>query len=130
MFEIREDQIRAFNAARIRENIATLVRQDYDDILAGMPRDILLDMVDGGIAAGRSFGLSSPEDLAGFVCLMFEIGPEFYRQPNILKIFQDGAIEPHRKLEALDRQTTEQDWEEARENLAEQSWFPELRGGE
>jgi hypothetical protein len=130
MFEIREDQIKAFNAARIRENIATLVSQDYDDILAGVPRDILLDMVDGGIAAGRSFGLSAPENLAGFVCLMFEIGPEFYRQPNILNILQDGAIEPHRKLEALDRQATEQDWEEARENLAEQSWFPELRGGE
>jgi hypothetical protein len=128
MFEIREDQIKAFTAARTRENIAALVTQDYEDILSGMPRDLVFDMVDGGIATARSFGLSTPEDLAGFVCLMFEIGPEFYRQPNILKILQDNSIEPQRKLEELDRRTTEQDWNEARDNLAEQSWFPELRG--
>src|SRR5688572_20304007 len=52
-FEIREGQIRPSQPPWVRENIAELVTQDYDDILSGMPRNLVFHMVDGDIATAR-----------------------------------------------------------------------------
>ena len=107
--------------------IRRCVHADYAFIVEGLPDDLLDAMIGHGLRAARSFGLSQPGDLAGFVFVMFEVGPEFYRHPRIRAVLQDPGVPPERKLTAAFERTDEQVWDEVVSVLHRQTWFPELR---
>jgi len=103
------------------------VVRDYQAIVKGIPDDMLAGMINHGIEKAKSFGLTHPFDIAGFVYIMFEVGPEFYRHPKILPILSSITIPPERKMDTMIEQTQPMVWQQCMEVLDRQTWFPELR---
>ena len=110
-----------FNAIKSR------VVRDYKEIIQNVPEDMLAGMINHGINKATSFGLTHPYDIAGFVYIMFEVGPEFYRHPKILPILSSSTIPPENKLNTMIEQTPPLVWQQCMEVLDRQTWFPELR---
>jgi hypothetical protein len=102
-----------------------LVRDEYGAIVDGLPADLLRKMLARGCAAARRYGLQTPPDLAGFVMLMFEFGPQFHQHPEIAAQLNDARRTPHERLRGLTTDTPERVWREVEATLAEQRWFGE-----
>jgi hypothetical protein len=128
--KIRSEQFEQMAGADDRlllNAIKQIVLTDYQAIVEGLPEDLLDEMIIGGMEKARSFGLSRASHVAGFVLVMFEVGPEFYRHPEIEKILTDPDIPPDQRLSAMTDRTPPAAWDEVAASLAEQTWFPELR---
>ena len=103
------------------------VVRDYHEIIKGLPDDMLAGMINHGIGKAKSFGLTHPFDIAGFVYIMFEVGPEFYRHPKIQSILTSTKIPADSKMSIMMEQTPPLAWQQCVEVLDRQTWFPELR---
>ncbi|WAK03795.1 hypothetical protein [Methylobacter sp. YRD-M1] len=114
----------------LRNSIQKRVKEDYQQIIQGVPDDLVKLMIDHGINVARQFGLSSPGDIAGFVYIMFEVGPEFYRQPQIRMVLENPSIAPGNKLQRLFTDVSPESWQQVVAVLPKLTWFPELRNME
>ncbi|WAK04306.1 hypothetical protein [Methylobacter sp. YRD-M1] len=111
----------------LRNSIQKRVKEDYQQIIQGVPDDLVKLMINHGIDVARKFGLGSPVDIAGFVYIMFEVGPEFYRQPQIRMILENPSIPPSNKLQKLFTDVSPESWQQVVAVLPKLTWFPELR---
>jgi hypothetical protein len=107
--------------------ILRVVRSEYPLVVEDFPDDILLEMISGGIIRAREFGLTNSEDIAGFVLIMFEVGPEFYNHAAIRSVLEGASIPAERKLDEVFAHTSQAVWDEVVGSLHRQTWFPELR---
>jgi hypothetical protein len=107
--------------------IKSRVVKDYQEIVKGLPEDMLAGMINHGIAKAKSFGLTHPFDIAGFVYIMFEVGPEFYRHPQIQPILTSPTLPPEQKMNTMIERTPPLVWQQCVDVLDRQTWFPELR---
>ncbi len=114
----------------LRNSIQKRVKEDYQQIIQGVPDDLVKLMINHGIEAARKFGLSRPADIAGFVYIMFEVGPEFYRQPQIRMILENPSIPSSNKLQMLFTDVSPESWQQVVAVLPKLTWFPELRNME
>ena len=103
------------------------VVRDYQEIVGGLPEDMLAGMINHGIDKAKSFGLTHPFDIAGFVYIMFEVGPEFYRHPQIQPILTSTTLPPEQKMNTMIDRTPPVVWQQCVDVLDRQTWFPELR---
>jgi hypothetical protein len=90
--------------------------QTMPDEVRGLPAHLALRLVLNGIERARSHGLSSDEDLAGFVCVMFDVAPNFDQEPTLKRILADSALgDVHQRWQALFARTPELQtaWERA-----------------
>ena len=110
-----------FNAIKRR------VVRDYQAIVQGVPEDMLEAMINHGVSKANSFGLTHPFDIAGFVYIMFEVGPEFYRHPQIQPILTSTTLPPEQKMNTMIDRTPPVVWQQCVDVLDRQTWFPELR---
>ena len=92
-------------------------------LLEGVPADLLDLMVAGGIRSARNYGLVEPSDVAGFVYLMFEIGPEFHKHPEANALLSDRSLGGREKLNRLLTDISAATWNAIA--LDRQNWFPE-----
>lgn len=132
MLTIRREQLLAMltNESCLTMAIRRLVQGEHAAIVEGLPEDIIHEMIGNGLRAARHLGLSRSADLAGFVLIMFEVGPEFYRHPRVRAVLENPDISAERKLDEMFAQTDERVWEEIVSVLHRQTWFPELRNQE
>ncbi len=125
--KIGGEQLRRMVTGMLPQALLRVVRRDYRSLVEGFPDDILMEMISGGITRARGFGLTRPEDIAGFVLVMFEVGPEFYRHPAIRSVLEDVQIPSERRWDEVFARTSQKVWDEVVCSLHRQTWFPELQ---
>jgi hypothetical protein len=130
MPKMTSEQIDALVAGDDEQLIRTVLayqQREYGNLLNGVPEDMQIGMIRNGIAKARSYGLQRAGNINAFVALMFEIAPEFDRQPDIQRVLKDPTIAPENKIQALMDRVPAQAWEDAGKHISSQTWFPELR---
>jgi hypothetical protein len=128
MLKIRHHQMTRMLAgddALLRLAIRQQVRGQHAYVVEDLPQNLFDRMVDGGVARARSFGLEAPSDLACFVLLMFEFGPEYWHHPAINQVLRDAGATPGQRLQQVVQHTPQAVWQELQATLYQQHWFPE-----
>ncbi|WP_157758711.1 hypothetical protein [Cystobacter fuscus] len=128
MMRFRREQLRKMaggSETLLQYAIATQVIEEHSYIVHNLPKDLLNDMIRSGLNTARGFGLSAPNDLSAFVLLMFEVGPEFHRHPSVLRVLEDPAVEPAKKLSTLFERVPDTVWDDIEATIDRQTWFPD-----
>lgn len=116
MLQIGRDQLSVFGDAAEERFAARLVgylREHHADAVAGLSDETLKARALTGVRRARGYGLTWDSKVAAFVGLMFEISPNFDRQPRIHAGLTDEDVAPNYRLDVLLNRTTDQDWMEA-----------------
>lgn len=127
---IRREQLQrivADSREMLRLAIRWLVGQEHPSVVAGVPDDLLDEMIGNALAAANGYGLQAPQDLAAFVLWCFEFGPEFHRHPAIQAVLADPGVAPGDKVEAVIERVPEEAWRACEAAIHRMTWFPELR---
>jgi hypothetical protein len=125
MLKIRKEQMSVFQQQAERNFIDSVVKQlrtDHVETVQDIPEDKLYKRVEYGTQRAREYGLTWENNLATFVILMFEIGPDFDKFPAFHKYLTDETVEPDERMEVLLSETTELDWEDAQEGSDQTKW--------
>jgi hypothetical protein len=138
MLRIRPEQYDAFQpvaeAAFVAEVVDHLRNTRPDEVvrlpggqttIAKLPDDILSDMVRGGIARAREYGITWRSTLLAFVKLMFVFAPNFDDHPLLKRVLLDNDTDPNGRLDKLMQNSTEENWEAVRREYDVTAW--ELR---
>lgn len=72
--------------------------------------ETLAEMVRGGIARARRYGIRWESNLNAFVVLMFVAAPNFDRHPLIRRVLTDKEVAAEERLDRLWEATTEENW--------------------
>lgn len=121
------EQVAGSSEAMLVQAIRSLARQQHPYLLQDLPQDLFDGILASSLKTARGYGLQSPADLAAFVLLQFEMGPEFHRHPTIHAVLADPARGPKDKLDAIFEEVPPAAWSEVESQLHRQSWFPESR---
>lgn len=70
------------------------VARTMPDELRGIPLHLARGMTEAAIARARGHGLTGDEDILGFVHTMFEIAPNFDREPTLRAVLSDTGRTP------------------------------------
>lgn len=91
------------------------VAETMPDELRGIPIHLAWGMAETAIARARGHGLSSDNDILGFVHVMFEIAPNFDQEPTLRMFLSNSRQTPSQRWQALFAGTPELDaaWEHA-----------------
>ena len=130
MFKFSKSQLQKIAGSSdpmLRVSISNIVKVEHAYVVKDLPPELLATMIDTGMKSARGYGLSKPTDVAGFVMLQFEFGPEFHRHPAINALLTDPTIAVDSRLTAVVERTPESVWREVEAVLHKQVWFPELR---
>lgn len=130
MITFSQNQLRQLaggSEAMLRTALGNLVRREHAYVVEGLPGDLFDEIIANSLASARGYGLKAPADLATFLLLQFEIGPEFHRHPAIQEVLADPAIVPEGKLQTMYDRTPDAVWNDIASVLDRQTWFPELR---
>ena len=98
------------------------LRTDHSEAVQGVPEEELTKRVVYGIKRAREYELSWQNNLATFVTLMCEIGPDFDLYPVFHEYLTDDSLPPDERIFALLEGATEADWEDTRQASSEDSW--------
>ncbi|PVM83802.1 hypothetical protein [Caulobacter endophyticus] len=132
MIRISEDQWRAL-AAACGPPVATIVleslRENHADLIDGLDRVSLDDMIANALARAGRHRLSEIEDLVLFAELSFAIAPNFDEQPEIARLLRDHARRPGLVMGAVVDAASEAAWERAERDYDPRAWFSEEAGG-
>ena len=90
--------------------------------VADIPDEMMNEMVRGGIARARDYGLSREDSIAAFVAIMVEIAPNFDSHPLIQYALRDEKMPPDARIDYVVEHTTELTWEIAAQNYNIKSW--------
>jgi len=90
--------------------------------VAELTDEILSNMVRGGIARAREYGITWCSTLAAFVALMFISAPNFDDHPLLKRSLLDNETDPNGRLDKLIQNSTEQNWEAARQSYDANAW--------
>jgi hypothetical protein len=89
----------------------------------------LREMVTNGIARAHGHGLLRAREVAAFVGIMFEIGPNFDEQPDIRRALADQTVPHDRRFDTMLERVPDSAWKQAEQNKLSAAWFPELLAG-
>lgn len=125
MLKIRPDQLRVFQQSVDQSFLKRLCRYLHDHHPAAV-QDLDASRLDRCVAyavdRARSYGLSAENAIATFSVLMFEIGPDFDKQPAIRRVLGDPLMGPNDRMMALPLLLALGDWEEAKRSAASDAW--------
>ena len=128
-FRMRQEQLDQFlvrDDETLARAIARFLHDEVPALIEHLEEEILLEMIATGIVKARRYGLERPEQLIGFVSIMFEIAPNFDEQPDIRAALTDPERAPTERYERLFSDPFAAAWEEADANYDDDAWFPEL----
>jgi hypothetical protein len=124
MLKIRPEQMAAFQPVADEMFIGRVVehlREKYadrpvwlpggDSTVKQLPDATLREMVRGGVARARGYGMTDESSLAAFVAIMVRMAPNFDRHPLLERMLKDGQVAPDARVEHLLKQATKQNWE-------------------
>jgi hypothetical protein len=101
------------------------IKEEYPEIETERDDDTLRVMIRGGIERAKSHELSTAEDLAAFVTVMFGVAPNFDEQAELKAVLNDKNTPADERFDKLWAPTvSEEAWEEAQNNYDENAWFP------
>lgn len=132
MWNIRKDQKDQFllhDEDELIGFIADHVRSESPELVGRLSDESLRGMVASGVARARGHGLRSPEDLTSFVSVMFEIAPNFDKQPEIARTLADARYPPETRYQRIFTEVSARAWEEAEEAYDPDEWHPEVKEG-
>ena len=110
-----EEKFVDFLVRHVKEENPNL-KEKYDDAA-------LKKMARGGIERAKSHDFSTAEDITAFVAIMFRVAPNFDGQPEIKAVLDDKNTPPEERIDKLwSSHTSEEDWEEAKNNYNENAW--------
>ena len=128
-FRMRQEQLDQFLARdddTLSQAILRFLTEEVPELIEKLPEDVVLEMIGGGLVKARRYGLERPEQLIGFVSIMFEIAPNFDEQREINAVLRDPAIPPVERYERIFSDVPAGAWEEADANYDHNAWFPHL----
>jgi hypothetical protein len=97
--------------------------------IAQAPNDVVEELIRAGIRSARRYGLSWESSLAAFVVLMFVVSPNFDDCSSVRQVLLDPSKPPDCRLRELWDETTEDEWEQMRENYNPDAWVLREEGG-
>src|SRR4051812_4989510 len=104
MLKLDRQQLEAMtlrDPERLVDTLLRYVKRTQVDMIRDIDPFSLRKMVENGITRARSHGLARLDDLATFIGLMFEIGPNFDEQPDIRRVLDEPSIPADRKIAVL-----------------------------
>jgi hypothetical protein len=139
---IRQQQLGALQpiaeAALVRKIARHILTNHGDSIvrcssgtftIAQAPNDVVEELIRAGIRSARRYGLSWESSLAAFVVLMFVVSPNFDDCSSVWQVLLDPSKPPDCRLRELWDETTEDEWEQMRENYNPDAWVLREEGG-
>ncbi len=135
MLKIRPEQIEAFTPvmdAAFEGRVTKYLRENHTDVVVRLPSgtltvkqipdETLHKMVRNGLTRAHRYGLSWQSTLTAFVALMFEIAPNFDKQPVIQEVLKDERVTPNERIDVLTERTSDGDWDEAERSYNSSAW--------
>ena len=135
MLKIRSEQIRPFQpqaedafvervAAYLKVNHSNeLVRLPKTESLLGeLPKEILSEMVKGGITRARTHGFEWKSNLLSYVVLMVIGAPNFDEHKKVAGFLKNEEIPVEERLKKMMKEMTDEDWDEIEENYNPMIW--------
>lgn len=125
LLDLENAQLERCGAAIERDLVKVIywhLRNYHAKVVQFIPRDHLESRISIAIERGRSYGLQTVSDLAGYSALMFELGPNFDQHPSFQRVLRDSKILPELKLRRLSQTISEKDWREAMSLYDRQHW--------
>ena len=107
------DRLQAQAETDFQARVAAYLRERQAASVAGLADDVLLRRIRFSLAVARAHGFSVEAGLVGFTNMMFNIGPDFWRQPafaRALKIELSNEID---RIKAIHDNVTDEDWDAA-----------------
>jgi hypothetical protein len=135
MLKIRSEQIRPFEpqaeAAFVRRVMEYLREKHADDVVRlpkyqSKVRDlsdkVLREMVAGGIARGRNYGMTWKSNLISFVVLMVMVAPNFDEDERVENNLKDGGVPAEERLDKVLDELTDEEWDAIAKNYDAEAW--------
>ncbi len=95
------DQYLQHDAEAFIDHILNFIIDTMPDEIRGIPLHLVREQIRTAIARARRHGLTSDEQVMGFVNVMFEIAPNFDEEPVLQKVLTDTRLTPAERWEAL-----------------------------
>ena len=106
----------------LEARIADHLRERHPGAVAALTAQALQLRIRASLARGRSHGLTWQSALAGFTVLMFELGPEFDRQPAFARALAIRLPDENARIKAVYANTGDEDWAAARALADPRAW--------
>lgn len=118
MITIRPNQFDQFlqhDAEVFIDHLLQFITDTMPDEIRGIPTHLVREQIRVAVARARKYGLTTDEQVMGFVSVMFEIAPNFDQEPVLQKVLTDTRLKPSERWEALfaDRPELNAAWERA-----------------
>jgi hypothetical protein len=140
MLKIRREQFDVFQSVaeiNFQKRLVDYLRVNHSDAVVHLstgrmpvsqiPEEILNQMVRGGIARARSYGMSWESSLSVFVVLMFVAAPNFNDSPSIQSVLLEEKLTPNERINQLWDRTSEQDWQMVEQHYDADAWHLQPR---
>ena len=82
----------------------------YPALVEDLPDDVVHDMVRGGMARARRYGIQNESALIAFLDLMFAIAPNFDEHPAITAMLTDLQVPADERINRLVSRTAFETW--------------------
>ena len=118
MVKIRDDQADEYlqsDPVRFIELILRHIAKTMPGEIRGIPPHLVWYQIEVAVARARKHGLTTDEDIIGFVSVMHEISPNFDEEPTLKAILADTRLKPSERWQALfaDTPALKAAWERA-----------------
>lgn len=94
----------------------------FPQFTEALAENALEQMVNNGIARGRSRGLTWESSLMRYVELMFSIAPNFDEHPQIRSTLMNESIPPDERLNIVVEKTSYGEWREVTRRYDPMAW--------
>lgn len=136
MLKIRSEQIRPFQPQAeeafinrvmnyLRKNhdgLEVLLPENIKRTVANLSDEMLREMVKGGVARARDYGIEWSSNLISFVIVMFVVAPNFDGDERATKFLKDDKIEPEKRVDKMLDELTDEEWNEIRKKYDAETW--------
>jgi hypothetical protein len=125
MLAVTQAQFEAFQPLADRayiEQLAQSIKRRHPEAVEGLSEEALLRRVCVGLGRARSYGLTEDWALSAFVGIMFLVAPNFDQQPGIHRVLTDRTVAADDRLNVMWDETSEADWDEAKNAYDEGAW--------
>lgn len=138
MLKIRSEQTRPFEAQAENafiERVMEYLRKNHADAPVRLPKiesaaagvseltdKVLREMVIGGIARARNYGMTWKSTLISFVVLMFIVAPNFDEDGRVEKVLKNGQIPADERVEKLLDELSDEEWDAVGEKYDPAAW--------
>jgi len=113
LLTIRTAQLDTFRRAALNRSVEQVrdYLYAYHTSATLLQSDELTSLCRHAVMQCADFGISDLRSLCWFAAALIEIGPDFYRRPNIHQLLSDSAVPPSARVELTLGLTAPEDWE-------------------